>query len=372
MTVADDTTGRWLVVTASMGSGHNRVADLYARALRRRGTHVRVVDLLAILPAGVGRALRSGYSAMLRGAPWLYDRIFDTFFLDDRESAPGVFPLDVLGAHALRPVMADFRPDTVVSTFHLAAQVVGRMRVRGVLSAPSVVAITEPYGHRQWLHPGTDLLVCPYPWMPHQICARCRAGVLAPGPPVDDAFRRSSARASGRAVLGLTEGEHAVLVSTGSWGLGAAADAATVLARVPGVRPVVLCAGNDRLRWQVARIPGCVALGWRDDLARLFAAAAVLVDPSGGHTCVEAFAARLPVVLYRPLPGHGRLGARLLGEHGLVALAEDPGALAEHVRRLIRPGTDRDAQLDRAASVFTADPVGAVMDWRTAWSPATG
>jgi UDP-N-acetylglucosamine:LPS N-acetylglucosamine transferase len=145
--------------------------------------------------------------------------------------------------------------------------------------------------------------------------------------------------------------------------VGDAVGTAARLAELDGVRPVVLCGRNERLRRTLATAGRCLALGWRDDLPDLFAAAAVLVDNAGGETCAEAFAAGLPVVSYRPLPGHGRLGVRALGDAALVTPAGDGATLLDAVEKLRRPGSVRDEQRERAAAVFVEDPAVALRRW---------
>lgn len=51
-----------LIVSASMEHGHDAVAGELCRRLRRYGCPAEVVDLLAVLPAGVGPALRGFYA----------------------------------------------------------------------------------------------------------------------------------------------------------------------------------------------------------------------------------------------------------------------------------------------------------------------
>jgi UDP-N-acetylglucosamine:LPS N-acetylglucosamine transferase len=357
------TSRRWVVLTAAMGAGHDQVAAALADRIRGRGDQVLVVDLLEVLPAGVGRGIRRGYAVMLRGAPWLYESIFWMFFCEHRYGRPGVFPLDVLATWRLRRILQSYRADVVVSTFHLAAQVAGRMRQRGQLAVPSVVVITEPAAHVLWLHPGTDLFVCPYPWIAAAAQERTGRPACAPGPVVAQHFRRPGDPARGRRSMELSPGEDAVLVSAGSWGVGEAAVTARLLTGLEGVRPVVLCGRNEQLRRRIACLPVCRALGWRDDLPDLFAASAVLVDQSGGSTCAEAFAAGLPVVTHRPLPGHGRLGVQALAQAGLVSAAPDDPTLLEMVDALRRPGGLRAAQLARAAAVFVQDPAEVLMRW---------
>jgi UDP-N-acetylglucosamine:LPS N-acetylglucosamine transferase len=298
---------------------------------------------------------------MLRHPPWLYQGIFAAFFGSEHPAAPGVYPLDVLAGHRLRPLLDGV--EGVVSTFHLAGQIAGRLRCRGLLRAPSVVVITEPALHRQWIHPGTDLYLCPYPWLATAIRDRTSAEALTPGPVVDPRFHLPADTGEARAALGLRDGEYAVLVSAGGWGTGAAARTAALLSQIQNVRPMVLCGRNRSLRADIAAIPGCTALGWRDDLPRLFAGARVLVDQSGGGTCAEAFAAGLAVILHQPLPGHGRLGARTLAAHGMVTLAPTPADLLEQVRRAVTLGPSRQPRQPRPADIFTADPVSTLLDW---------
>lgn len=355
--------GRWLVLTAGMGAGHDQVAGEVAGRIRARGGRVLVVDLLDVLPVGVGWGLRRGYAGMLRSAPWLYEWVFWGFFCDHRLGQPGVYPLDVLAARQLRPIIERYQPGVVISTFHLAAQVVGRMRQRGQLAAPSVVVITEPAAHALWLHPGTDFFLCPYPWVAAAARERTGRAACAPGPVVADHFHRRGDRPCGRLSMQLGSGEDAVLVSAGSWGVGEVAVTAGLLAKLDGVRPVVLCGHNEQLRRRIVGLSGCRALGWRDDLPDLFAASAVLVDQSGGSICAEAFAAGLPVVTHRPLPGHGRLGVRALAEAGLISAAPDGPALLNAVDRLRRAGARREAQLARAAAVFVQDPAEVLARW---------
>lgn len=363
--------GRYLVLTASMGSGHNQVARELAARLAGAG-EVRIVDLLDILPAGIGRALCDGYGGMLRAAPWLYEGIFQTFFVPRGQHQPSTSPLVALAARRLRPLLADYRPTAVVSTFHLAGQVAGRLRAHGRLTAPSIVLITEPAAHKLWLHPATDLFICPYPAVAAEARSRTGRPAVAPGPLIDARFSRCTDSEAGRRALGLGPDEQAVLVSTGSWGVGDAVGTADRLAGLDGVRPVVLCGRNERLRQTLSAAGRCLALGWRDDLPDLFAAAAVLVDNAGGETCAEAFAAGLPVVTYRPLPGHGRLGVRALGAAGLVTPAGDGPALLDAVEKLRRPGSVRDDRRERAAAVFVDDPAAVLRRWLAERAATTG
>ena len=64
----------------------------------------------------------------------------------------------------------------------------------------------------------------------------------------------------------------------------------------------------------------------------------VLVHNAGGLSCTEAMVAGLPVVTYRPIPGHGRANAAVLHRSGQAPWARSPDELA----RALRAQLDRD------------------------------
>lgn len=355
-----------LILMASMGAGHARAARQLSARLSARWP-CRIVDVLDLLPARLGPALRSGYGRMMRGAPWLYEGIFRTFFVERGRWQPTSSPLAALAAPRLLRLVADLHPRAIVSTFHLAGQVTGRLRQRRRLDVPSVVAITEPAAHLLWCHPGTDMFLCPYPWVATDAHRLTHRPASAPGPLVDQGFMDVRATASASSVaalrrgLGLVSGEHAVLISGGSWGVGSLDRTVRTLIGARRIRPVVLCGRNERLRLRLRSVEGCTALGWRDDLPALFCAASALVDNAGGTTCAEAFAAGLPVICADPIAGHGRLGQSMLIGAGMVA--DGRRYLADVVNTVCRSGNAQAERCRQARSVFQADPAACVAEW---------
>jgi UDP-N-acetylglucosamine:LPS N-acetylglucosamine transferase len=136
-----------------------------------------------------------------------------------------------------------------------------------------------------------------------------------------------------RGELGLSPEGLVVLLATGSLGMG---DVPTVVRTIrnSGVAEVmVLCGRNDRLRKQLEAQPGVVALGWRDDVPDLMAAADVLVHNAGGLSLTEALTAGLPAVTYRPIPGHGVANSQVLADAGLAPWPQDEDELVEAIRK---------------------------------------
>jgi hypothetical protein len=148
-----------------------------------------------------------------------------------------------------------------------------------------------------------------------------------PVPPDDPTLRPCM-----RERLELAPGERAVLIVGGAWGVGHLHDAALSVAAVPGMRPIVVAGHNDGLRRRIETDPaleGVTVFGFTGLMAGLMAASDVLVANAGGLTCLEAFAAGLPVVMFDPLPGHGEDNGRHMERAGMItAAASEPGLRA--------------------------------------------
>jgi hypothetical protein len=99
----------------------------------------------------------------------------------------------------------------------------------------------------------------------------------------------------------------------------------------------------------------------------LMAASDALVQNAGGLTCMEAFAAGLPVVSFEPIAGHGKDNAEQMAEAGVAAYAADDDELF--------PALDRATSLagramtSKGRAMFATDPADEVLALAAAAAP---
>lgn len=322
-----------LIVSGSVGAGHDGAARELAARLRRAGVQADVHDYLDGLPVAVQRLLRDGYTISVGRVPVLFEWLFQAL----ERLAPARMIMRAVCRLADRQVLAwtrQRRYGLVVSTYPLASQSLGRLRRQGRLAVPVTTYLTDPAAHRSWLHPGVDEVWSVTTATARQAWEDYRALVTAAGPLVPPAFAVRPAptrRRALRAQLGVPDAATVALVVTGSLGLGDVEQTAADLAAA-GVVPLVLCGRNAALRRRLAATGRCVALGWRDDVPDLMAASDVLVHNAGGLSFTEAYVAGLPAVSYRCIPGHGQANARVLEQSGIAPWARDPSGLADVLR----------------------------------------
>lgn len=318
---------RIVIVSASVGAGHDGAATELARRLTADGFLVDRHDLLDLLPARLGRAVQETYHRMLVRAPWAYQRIYSS-----TERAGGSGPAArALLRTAENRMLRTLPPDTkaVVSTYPGASRVLGRLRLDGRLAVPVLTYLTDFSVHPLWVADGVDVHLAAHAVPAAQARAAGAKDVRVCGPVADPRFIPCDARerARARARFGLPERAPLALLVAGSWGVGPVRQVAREVRDCGAAVPVVVCGRNEALAGQL-RADGIEHVhGWVDDMPGLMHAADVLVQNAGGLTSLEAFAAGLPVASYRCIPGHGLTNAAALDEAGAAVWIRDPADL---------------------------------------------
>ena len=350
-----------MIVSASMGAGHNGAAYELERRLKARGHDVRVVDYLAMLPFGIGTWLRWSYRFQLDRLPSTYDASYHMFSrrLGRVVRRPLAFVAGFLSRRAITRTLHETRPDAIVSTYWLASLVLGSMRKGRALRVPVASYLCDFGVHPLWVHPGIDLNLAV---SPDSASAATRLGGRAnrpSGPLVAERFRdQNGTRRAMRRQLGIGPDERAILVVAGSWGVGHIPATLEAIARCgEQYHPITVCGNDERLRASLlARGVAGTVLGWTDEMPALMAAADATVENAGGLTAMEAFAAGLPVITFHPIAGHGKDNASAMAAAGVSRYSLDERALARDLRDATTPGRARDALIVAGHALFAGDP----------------
>lgn len=340
---------RLLIVSADMGAGHHEVTAELVRRCTAAGAQCETVDVIA--DAGPpGARLRRTYRLLLERAPWLYDAAMRVWARWpgplEHFTALNAGPFEQLLAAAVERT----EPDAVVSTYNLASQCLGRLARRSRVDVPVVTFVPDPGAHPYWVSGEVAAHLVPTALTAARLAAYGARNVHVVKPVLRPEFASPPKRDEARDALGLPGDRRIALLSAGSWAVGGLARTLAAVRRVRGVLPVVLCGRDERLLAALSGDPDVKAVGWTPHAIDYLAAADVVVGNGGALTCWEAFAAGTPVVMYRPLAGHGRINVATLAELGWVRWARDDHALARFVG-----GDDELAAPPHAAGAEAAD-----------------
>jgi processive 1,2-diacylglycerol beta-glucosyltransferase len=343
---------RVLLLSGSLGMGHDALAAACAAALAARGQPSETLDAMRLLGRRGGSAGEAVFRAML-SVPGLFDAFHFAALrpgsrlalLADAASSRQVVP-------RLRAYLDEHPVDLVISVFSTGAAAVGRLAGR-YPAMSHVVFCTDVTPHRLWVHPNVDLYLVTSA-VAEAAVRRFEpdARVLVLPAPVRPAFYQAPAQAAARAALSVPAQEPCVLLMSGAWGLGPVAAAAEALGDA-GVHVLAVAGRNARLERKLlaaaARQPRVRALGFTDAVPALMAAADLVIT-SSGDTCTEARVVGRPLLLLDVVQGHGRDNLQHELELGEAAVTS-PG-MTDVVRSAL-------AALDRAkppSAGLTASP----------------
>lgn len=337
-----------------MGAGHDGVAEELRRRLDAHGHRVEVVDFLDTVAFHIGPFLRWYYEVQLKLFPWSYEL---SYKLSPILRGPAVMVDTWLTRRKLRKVIKEFRPEAIVSVYPLASLVLGRMRRKKLLRVPVLTYLTDFAVHSLWVHRGIDRHLAVSEISAGAAESRGGRDALARGPLVGERFRAPQYdRDAVRSSLGLDADDRAVLVVAGSWGVGDVVATVEAIGRTGEFHPITVCGRDEKLRSELDERGYGTVIGWTDEMPALMVAADALVENAGGLTCMEAFAAGLPVITYLPIAGHGKENAELMARAGVNRYARSEDGLHEVLAAVTRPGPDRDQMVAAGRALFVADP----------------
>jgi UDP-N-acetylglucosamine:LPS N-acetylglucosamine transferase len=310
---------RVLLLSAPVGEGHDAAARAVVAQLRAAGADAEMLDGLALLGSRLARFVIRGYGLQLRRAAWSWAIVYALSRSRWVLRVAG-FLLALHGGRRLLQAIDAQRADCVVSTYPLVSAALASLRRRGRLPVACATLITDFDPHPGWSHPDLDANLS---------VARGDA-VTSIAPPLGCGRRSTVSSADARRLLGVPPGARIAIIAGGAWGVGNLRGAARAVSSLDGFHAVVVTGRNERLRRALVReLAGrpATVLGYVDGLGALLAAADVVVQHAGGVTCLEAFAAARPVVMFDPVPGHGKRNARRMQAAGLATSVGSSRAL---------------------------------------------
>jgi UDP-N-acetylglucosamine:LPS N-acetylglucosamine transferase len=346
---------RVLILTASVGEGHDRPAQTLAAQLEREepGVEVVVEDCLAAMGRAVTFISEDAPGVAFYRFQWLWDLGFWVFAENRSSRELSQRLITRVGGPGLMRLIDRVDPDVIVSVYPNVTEVLGRLKRSGRLRRPVVAAITDLAAMYYWASGGLDVHLVTHPESIAEVrsivgpdaLVVCVHGFTLPE------FRERRSQDDARRALGLPATGKVVLVSGGGWGVGDVAGAAQEALSLREVSEVVcLCGRNESLlstlRTRFAGEPRIRVEGFTDVMAEWMAAADALVHSTGGLTVLEALMRGCPAISYGWGRGHLRVNNRAFVEFGLAEVVGHKSELRGALERAFRTGRTQAQGLD--------------------------
>ncbi|WP_426212212.1 MGDG synthase family glycosyltransferase [Massilia sp. TWP1-3-3] len=336
-----------LLLSVSAGAGHMRAAEaLRAHAqLHHGGVDAVHLDVMDFVSTGFRKLYAEYYIKLVNKAPALWGYLYHATNEARPDSSREKMrrALERLNTGALLKEIARVKPDAIICTHFLPAELLSRLIRKHGFTCPVWVQVTDFDLHRMWVHDH----MAGYFAANEEVAFRMRAqgiagaAIAVTGIPIMPVFGAPLERSICAREAGLDPERTTILLMGGGAGLGSLATVAERLLALGSDFQLIVLAGKNAVALEALnalalRYPArLLAQGFTDKVERLMACADLVITKPGGLTTSECLAMGLPMIVNAPIPGQEERNADYLLEQGVAMKAFDSVTLEYRVRYLL-------------------------------------
>lgn len=337
-----------LVVTASMGSGHNKAANAVAEAIKRKypANKVNVVDFMSTETAYFNSLVKDIYLKMLDHTPNMYE-FFYKFTSDSSKGST----IQSVFAHAMkkdmRALIKKYEADMVICTHPFPCAAASYLKQTGEINIPLITVMTDFCVHQFWLYKNIDIYFTANDLLKKDMVQQglLEERIFSTGIPVGYDFRLEYNKDELLAKFKLDKDIPIALLMGGGLGLGGVKSALCQLERLKKDLQIMVITGANVSLWsemneyaQHSRHKVFV-WGYSHNIQEFMAVATFLISKPGALTISEALTRELPMILHDPIPGPEVDNAKFASVNGAAVWVKHQDTLDAAVREVLSDST---------------------------------
>jgi processive 1,2-diacylglycerol beta-glucosyltransferase len=350
---------RVLILSATSGAGHIRSAQAIEKAFLEVGAarQVRHVDSLEYTSYVVRNLYSKTYIDMVNKAPdllgWLYDASDKPWTNERRRLA-----FDRLNTRPLVRMINDYKPEIVICTHFLPAEIISWLLCRQKIQTRHVIVVTDFDVHASWLCRHYDQYFAALDETKEHLVSMGvpRDKVSVSGIPIDPVFAHLKNKIEMRKKYDLDLERPTILVSAGGFGVGPMEELLESLGQLRhSAQVIAMCGRNKGLKEKLdeqSRFANgnliVKAVAHTTAMDEYMAASDMVLGKPGGLTTAEALSKGLVFVIVNPIPGQEERNSDHLLEEGVAIRCNNLPALAYKIDKLL-DDSERMTRMHQAA-----------------------
>ena len=338
-----------LLLSASAGAGHVRAAQAIEKAFNQTShgeLEVQHVDVLDYTNKVFRHFYSKAYIDLVNKMPelpgWLYDQLDKPWKNERRRLA-----LDKLNTRPFVKLLREYRPDLIVCTHFLPAEIVSWLKAKERLASRQVIIVTDFDVHAMWLvhHYEHYFVAIDEARVYLEALGIPAQKITVSGIPIDPVFALKKDKQQMRAKHGLAPDRTTILLSAGGFGVGSVEPLIDALMTLQHRAQIVaICGRNEELRKRLSRMaararPDATVLlkpfGYTNEMDELMTASDLVIGKPGGLTTSEALAKGLVFVIVNPIPGQEERNSDHLLEAAVAIRCNNLPTLSYKLDRLL-------------------------------------
>ncbi len=337
---------RILILSAGAGAGHNRAADALDKACKLHFSSIesKWEDVLNYSPRLFRVVYADSYSFLSNRTPIIWGILYQV--TDKKEKENSVDLSKVINQFAYNRIMKmvnDYKPDVVICTHFLPANVLLKPRGGKVPKLPVYVIVTDYTAHPLWLNRDATGYFVASEELKWLLMKRNYPGhkITITGIPIDPPFYQNSHNIQQlRTTLNLRNDTPVILFTMGGHGANLMKDGLMNILRINKKFQLVVIAGkNKRIQTEMEQIAAkdnrVHIRGFITNMQDYMRASDFVISRAGGQTVTEALAANLPMIIFSPIPGQEEANTDFILESGVAVKAPSLDVLDYKIRTLL-------------------------------------
>jgi processive 1,2-diacylglycerol beta-glucosyltransferase len=337
---------RILIFSATFGAGHIRAAEALSDSIYQIYPNVKIthLDFGDMLNKKFNAVLKKTYLGMIKYTPKLWGAIYYGLAKIPTNSELRRM-IHSVGQKQYLQCINSVKPDIIICTYPTVAGVLSQLRLKHLLEIPVVTVVTDYVVHSQWIHKGVDLYIVGCNDVKDGFISRGiePARIKVTGIPVNPKFECKLNRIEVFERLGLNPNMPTILVMGGAYGvLDELKGICEVLADISIPSQTIVVCGHDLKLYNSinevitnARNP-MLNFGFVRNVEEFMTAADIVITKAGGLIVSEALTKRVPILIYRPIPGQEEKNAFFLENSGAGRCIYNRAELAEAIYKLLQ------------------------------------
>ncbi|RUT48466.1 diacylglycerol glucosyltransferase [Paenibacillus anaericanus] len=331
-------TPKIMILYASYGDGHYQATKAIEACFHTRGIqNVISLDLMAEAHPFLNELTKFVYIQSFKTLPSVYGWVYN-ITKDMRPDTSILRMINSMGMRMLKEIIAKEEPDLIIHTFPQLAM--PKLTKKTGLTLPLVNVVTDFDLHGRWVHPNVDRYYVATEDLKIEIIERGISSdrIVASGIPLGYDFGKPTTPHSDL-LNKLDPTKKTVLLMAGAYGVvQGLRDICKSLISSQRHQVLVVCGRNQELfRGLHNMFEGCPDIhlyGYVNEVAQMMGVSDCIITKPGGITLSEALVSRLPLFLYRPVPGQELNNALYLKRKGIANIAYNAKQLTEQIEAL--------------------------------------
>jgi len=337
-----------LVVTASMGSGHNKAANAVAEAIKRKYpvNKINVIDFMSTETAYFNSLVKDIYLKMLDHTPSVYE-FFYKFTSDSTKGST----IQSVFAHAMKKDMRElikkYEADMVICTHPFPCAAASYLKQTGEINIPLITVMTDFCVHQFWLYKNIDIYFTANDLLKKEMVNQglLEERIFVTGIPVEYNFRVDYNRDDLLTKFKLEKDKPVALIMGGGLGLGGVKNALCQLERLKKDIQILVITGANVALWSEMNEYAqhskhkIFVWGYSHNIQEFMSVATFLISKPGALTISEALTRELPMILHDPIPGPEVDNAKFVSDNGAAIWVRHQDTLDAVVREVLSDAT---------------------------------